>query len=201
MINIQIQNKLLSFHFTFFASFALILLFKDVDIVIIGFCTCLLHEIGHILAMMFCRNPAEKIVFYGMGIKISGTNRDFLPFENDFIILSAGIFTNIIAAIVSFLSKTDHSIMFAQVNLLIAAFNLLPFEIFDGGRIRELLIYNYFEFITADKILKALKKIDFIVFGFAFFTLIFTGIKNPWIYIGILFYLLVGMIDLKATEN
>jgi Zn-dependent protease len=160
----------------------------------------LLHEIGHILAMAICKNPVRKIVFYGMGIKINGANPDNLTYENDFIILFAGIFVNCIAAIISFLSKVDHLIIFAQINLLVATFNLFPFDIFDGGRIRELFIYRYFEYIKAQKILKVLKHIDIITFIIVLLAIFTSGIKNPWIYGGVLFFLLMGMLDVKSNE-
>jgi Zn-dependent protease len=194
MIVFKFKKCSLTFNFSFFASLALILLLKDERVVLMGVGACLIHECGHIIAMISVKEPTSEIVFSGIGIKIRKVKPPLRRFKTDLFVLSAGIATNIIISVIILISRLPY-LVFAQVNITIAVFNLLPFEIFDGGQIRELLIYRFFEYENASKLLRVLRKFDFILILVSFVALILIGNRNPWLYITLLVFIVINNFD------
>ena len=97
---------------------------------------CIVHEIGHLAAMLYLGVPAESLVLYGGGMLIrrkKGINSSNLT---DCIILLAGPLANALLALFFLLVGLRSA---AGYNLFCAVFNLLPFSYFDGGRIVDTL--------------------------------------------------------------
>ncbi len=99
---------------------------------------CVLHESGHLAAMLLCGCKPEGITFYGGGICLSGAKR-INSFGKDVFILASGCAVNFALAFVS-CALRGRLTFFAQTNLLLGGFNLLPSGCLDGGRLLDLLL-------------------------------------------------------------
>ncbi len=117
--------------FWFFAVITLLLvLFPESDGAVC-FLMCILHELGHLSAMLIFKKKTEKISFGYFGIKIV-TGKQFLPPVKEAVIAFAGPLVNLILFI--FLYAVNKK-AYAFVSLGLAVFNLLPVPMLDGGHI------------------------------------------------------------------
>ena len=91
-----------------------------------------MHEAGHITAMLAFGIPPETVTFCAGGIALPARELD-CPRRKACIILAAGPAVNLASAAVSLLAGQTGS--FAAASLALGLFNLMPFRSFDGGRI------------------------------------------------------------------
>ncbi len=94
----------------------------------------LAHELGHIIAMTALDRPPESITFYAGGIMLPERGLRCSKCRAA-VILLAGVLVNLSLALLGWLWGLGS--VFTGVNLLLGAFNLLPFRYFDGGRLYE----------------------------------------------------------------
>ena len=99
---------------------------------------CALHECGHIAATLLCGCKPGELTLYGGGIKLTTPVR-LNSFKKDIFILASGCGVNFLLAFASCLVKGELT-FFAQVNLLLGGFNLLPVGYLDGGKMLELVL-------------------------------------------------------------
>lgn len=117
--------------FWFVAVITLMLVLFPESHAAVCFLLCILHEAGHLTAMLFAGKKAEKIQLGYFGMKIV-TDKKFLPPYKEAFIAFAGPFVNLILFLIFyFYGKTD----FAIISLGLAGFNLLPVTMLDGGHI------------------------------------------------------------------
>lgn len=163
----------------------------------LGFAACLCHEFGHLIFMFAKRVKVDKIVFYGAGIKIiPDKSFSFTDMHTQFFVLSAGCVFNFALYIILTPSSSALLKVFAVLNAGIGAFNLLPLQFLDGGRLLILLIYkfcNYNNAVIMERYIKWLNAILIIV------TLLFVsliGKGNVTLFIT-LCYLLISTLSYK----
>lgn len=140
-MNLRIKSTfktIISVEFSFLAVIALLGLSESSACIYMSLASCILHEIGHLLALFSFGVGVKKIVLYGAGIKIV---RDFSLVENkkEAIILLSGPLMNILAFCVFYLFKGENFKVFAVMNLATALFNLLPIKALDGGQLLFLI--------------------------------------------------------------
>ncbi|MCD8096006.1 MAG: site-2 protease family protein [Ruminococcus sp.] len=137
MLVIEIFNIKIRFYFGFFAALCFYFFVFKIDSLGItaALVCCLLHELGHLFAMIILSQVPEQICFYSGGIKIIPKYSQIDSRTIQTVILSAGCAVNFILAMISFAAHLDKLF---EINLSLAFFNLLPFSFFDGGRIVEL---------------------------------------------------------------
>lgn len=125
--------------FSFFALMFVLFTFGDDDHALLtALVCCAAHETGHLAAMIFFRQKPRSVIAYAGGIKITPSCTPLGGGWNDIIVLLSGCGANFLLAAVEFFCVGLDS--FAEINLLLAAFNLLPFRYFDGGRALEMLV-------------------------------------------------------------
>lgn len=93
---------------------------------------CLLHELGHLAAMLIFNARVTEITFYGAGIKISADGIGQLPVTARAIIYLGGPAVNLLLAACI---PGD----LGTANLFLGIFNLLPISYFDGGRLADMV--------------------------------------------------------------
>lgn len=142
MIELRVRDTLLRLDFTFLAVLLLFLVLDQSGFALMGLYACLIHELGHLLAMLFVGCSPDRILFYGAGVKITSYQEYKLPFAAQLTVLSFGSLTNLIAFAVLYICGSGNlpTQMFGVIHLLIGLFNLLPLPIFDGGRILALVL-------------------------------------------------------------
>ena len=98
---------------------------------------CIVHEMGHLAAMMLLNVKAQALILYGGGMLIRRQKGIDSSNLDDCIILFAGPLANAALAIIFLLIGMRGA---AGYNLFCAVFNLLPLSYFDGGRIADILL-------------------------------------------------------------
>lgn len=117
--------------FWFVAVITLMLVLFPESQAAVCFLFCVLHETGHLTAMLLTGKKAEKIKLGYFGMKIV-TDKHFLPPFKESIIASSGPLINLVLFFLLYnAGKTDY----ATINLGLAVFNLLPVTMLDGGHI------------------------------------------------------------------
>ncbi len=123
-------------NFYFFALLCMTGLLDRSGIMLWGMLGALLHESGHLAAMLLLPGHApEEISVTPFGMKIGSS--PLAEFEKGSLtVLMAGSGVNFVTAAVTFGFLPD----LAAVSLLLAVFNLLPVENMDGGGILRILL-------------------------------------------------------------
>lgn len=148
MIVLKAGKIKIIFRFGFFFAAALFCLIDTAELAVCVFCSCIIHEIGHIAAAVLCNVKIEKITFDFGGIKMVSECK-IKSLGSDIFILLSGPFFNIAAAFLYYNSECYTSF---SVNLILALFNLLPFSPLDGGAILKKSL-EYF-CLSADLVIK-----------------------------------------------
>ena len=139
MIGFKIGSLKLIFRFGFFAAAALFCLIDTQGLALCTFCSCIIHETGHIIAAVLCNVKIEKIIFGFGGIKMVSECK-IKSLRTDIFILLSGPLFNFAAAFFYFYCECYSA---WSVNLILGAFNLLLFSGLDGGAIAEkILVYS-----------------------------------------------------------
>lgn len=128
----------LCFSFLAVVSLTSLLSGAESEKILVMLACCCLHESGHIAAMLLCGCKPVEITLYGGGIKLTPSSR-INSFAKDAFILSSGCIVNFVLAFVSCLA-TGKLTFFAQTNLLLGGFNLLPVGYLDGGKLLDLAL-------------------------------------------------------------
>lgn len=136
MLIFSIKGIRIKLSFSFFAIIALAAA-SDADAVMVSLFCCMMHEMGHLLAMLRFGIVPQGLCFYGGGIKIIAAPMR-LSAAKEAVVLLSGCAVNACAFAVCFAAGRGMS-EFALANLLLCVFNLLPFQKLDGGRLSELM--------------------------------------------------------------
>ena len=141
------------------------------------------HESGHLLVSLILGEKISRVKIMPLGVDIRYA-REIIPYKNDITILSAGIFFNILFALI-FANFRD----FCGISLYLAAVNALPVRILDGGRILENILLLKFSEKTAIKISKCVSFFTVIILWiFAVFVLFYTEFNAaPFFFVAYLF--------------
>lgn len=119
--------------FGFLAVWAMILLQSAFsDTAEAAMAACLIHELGHIVAMKAMRVGIIGMTFYSGGIKLKSSPSCFRGTAAEIFILAAGPLANLVCAVGA---AAMGFVVFAWVNTALMLFNLLPLSMLDGGRI------------------------------------------------------------------
>lgn len=136
MLTVRLHNIDLSVTFGFLLLIAIYSLIGDNAAI-----SCLLfsaaHELAHLAAMWVNGIEVENIRLYGGGIKISSSDISLLSTSAQTVIYSAGCTANFTIGAL-FLCFGFKEI--AAINFCLGAFNLLPVEYFDGGKLLRLYV-------------------------------------------------------------
>ena len=156
-MTVNIKSTAVTVDFWFAAVLVFLLLFFPNGNAALCFLFCVLHELGHLAALIALESvPAEiKLGFFGMRIVTGGR---LLSTAGEIIAAAAGPAVNFLLAAVLYCMNQNEA---AIINLGLGIFNLLPVSMLDGGHIALCLHKN----------IKAAKSADFI----CCFLLLLTG--------------------------
>ena len=125
--------------FPFLTIITLLLLIDTDGTIIFGILAALIHELGHISAMLVKKCRPQKISFSAFDISIVDKTRVKRSYNDDLFILIAGPLSNIIFCAILFciykFCGCEWLIKPIYENIFIAFFNILPIESLDGGQI------------------------------------------------------------------
>ena len=171
--------------FWFVAVITLMLVIFPESLAAVCFLMCILHEAGHLTAMLLCGKRAQEIHLGYFGMKIV-TDKRLLSPVRDAVVAFAGPLVNlVISAIFYAVCKKD----IATLSLSLGIFNLLPVTMLDGGHIIS-------AFFPDNKLHRVLSLVcSFILLGIGIFVAAYTR-ENFTIMIAAL-YLLLGVMGEK----
>lgn len=134
MLEWELGRIRLRFTFSFFALIGLICTIGETTqlrLCVILLCA-LMHELGHIGAMLMFGLLPDTMTFCAGGISLSENVLNCSKSKRT-VILLAGCTVDFISAAISLLLGFKGA--FAAAHLVLGTFNLLPFRYFDGGRL------------------------------------------------------------------
>lgn len=137
-MNFTLHGCKISVSFYFFAVAAIISFFDRSGMMPAGILSALLHESGHLIAMMIVPNQRpEEVSITPFGMKIKSNAMSELM-RGRIIVLAAGSAVNL--AIAALCLKSMPQI--AAMNFVLGATNLLPVDTLDGGGIAKILLHS-----------------------------------------------------------
>jgi len=139
-LTIPILNIRLRLSFWFFALIALFLLLDRRIILLYIALPVIVHELGHIIVMAFCKVKITEISLTPVSVRIIAGS-PVLSYRKELAIAAGGIAANLIIALLwrLFAFQSMRVMLIVASNLAVAAFNLLPVGNLDGGRIVRIL--------------------------------------------------------------
>lgn len=127
MNSLRIKDTEYSVKFSFLVFNALIFLLRDSDVIMNFYAVCVIHEIGHLLAIGVTGGKVRSVVFSGTGVSITPEKNP----QYELFVMLAGASANLIVFILSGIWQISGT--FRILNLAVAVYNLLPYRQLDGG--------------------------------------------------------------------
>ena len=180
MIDFSVLKTRVSVSPLFFAVLTLVLLVDKTGVSGYAVLFSLLHELGHIFALLCTKTFPEAVVLtvFGIHIKLPGN----LSTAKECLVLMAGFTVNfLLAFLFHFFEKT----VFEIVNLAIGIFTALPLPSTDGGTVLKTFLENYLP-QKAKKTFEIISVISVFIFSFVF--ILFSVLtKNYFIFIAVIY--------------
>ena len=193
----KIKNIKVTISFSFFALILFLIIFNRTDYLYISIVSATLHEVGHLIMLKKFGVEILEVNMSLFGGNIKRKSFEKINYLKEIIISFAGPFTNIIISILFYLAnlilKTPLLDNIIIVNLILAIFNLLPFYNFDGGKIIEFLITNFFDETVANKVTFIISIVILIPFAYFSF-IIFINNHNDFYYLIVTLLMLLTII-------
>jgi stage IV sporulation protein FB len=170
--------------------------FGYMDDYLLVYCCMIAHESAHIIAAIANGNAIGSVTLFPTGL--SAEIRDNWSISNGrLVVLAAGPLFNLLLAFIFSLYKAngtnDTVQFFVLMNLLLAAFNLIPVIPMDGGRILQCILARRSGFLSAGRRMVGISKV-FAVLVIAAGLLQFSTSRYNFslLFIGIYIVLLLG---------
>ena len=150
----------------FFIVVTLLLTLSSDSTVIIALFSSVLHECGHLFALMHYGSEIKSVTLSFYGMKIIRENEMSLRFSKEIAVCLAGVTVNFILCFLFFFlhlffDKTLLLKVFA-VNLVLGVFNALPVYSLDGGRAVLCILKSRFEITKCERIMKIISALTLI---------------------------------------
>lgn len=127
-------------------------------IMFMGIVSSILHEFGHIIAMMCEKRDVKQIKIGMFNVDILDSNRSKFNYSTDLTILFSGSLMNFVICIlciwINLIFKSYIIDVVGYENLFIGIVNLIPVVPLDGGQILFVLLSKKFDIITCEKIMQ-----------------------------------------------
>jgi len=136
LISIRIGGADVRIHFSFLVFNALIFLMRSSGLVFSFYAVCLLHEVGHLSALIFTGGSISAVDVSGAGIVIGTRKGGSVTAKSRLYVLLAGPAANMIFYVL--LNVCGYHGIFSKLNLTAAVYNMLPYRSLDGGAIISL---------------------------------------------------------------
>lgn len=193
MFSIRLWKIRISFHFSFFAVISIMLLLDGEGCLLLGFYACLLHEMGHLAAMLWLNVPLSEICFYGAGVKIVPKKSKLSGYGKELAVLAAGPLANIIVFAAAYFLIGGQAAVFGAVSLVTGLFNLLPLKGFDGGRMLSLAAERFAAPLGLWETKTALAGINIAALAVLLAIAAARGFGNPSLYITVIYFMIAEL--------
>ena len=146
-MELKFQNFKIRMDFSFPAMLLMLFMQTDNQVIRQSLLVCLIHELGHGLAICLTNAGIREIRFYAAGIRME-TASGLLRTGQVLVICLSGPLMNLFCAVLYWKISPET----AAVHLGMGMFNLFPFRILDGGAAIECLFENRAEILQIRKI-------------------------------------------------
>lgn len=150
MVELKLKSSRILIDFSFFAAIALFLLTNG-GFGMAALCACGIHELSHLVLMIIFGIPADEILFYGAGIRISSREISRAGKLPRALILIAGCAGNLVAAAVMLIVGNNVA---SVINMLTAFFNILPIGSLDGAQLLKNFAVSRCKPENVDKVMR-----------------------------------------------
>ena len=176
--------------FSFFAVLGFLICTDKDGVSVMCAAACMLHELGHLAVMFAEKRLPTAIELYGGGIHISGGSTSFPA-------AAAGVSVNLALFILFGLIPWENRDvrLFGTVNLLVAAFNLLPVGSLDGKLMLDKALVRAFPPENAVHISELCEKMMLALVLPAVIVLVFSGLLNFSAVIFLIYILAVEFLE------
>ena len=149
MLELRAGRVTVEVHFLFLAMLTLCFLLDESGIAWLGLLAGLLHEAGHLAAVLLCGGAPGRLAFEMTGIRMEEPRGGFSP-GKEAAVLAAGSAVNLLLAAGSLAAGWE---AFAAGNLLLGLLNLAPVRGLDGGKLLVLLLSRRLDLYKSERIL------------------------------------------------
>lgn len=152
------------------------------EIVLIGFFSTFIHELGHILAIIYRKHYINEITIGFFHIDITDAKRNLITYNDDIFILLSGSFLNFFVSLICLILYITKNISIMKFtfysNLLIAIINLFPISTLDGGQILYLFLSKKFSIDKSETISEIISFIFLLPLSIMGFLILFKSKYN-----------------------
>lgn len=193
----------INIHFSFFLLITLLLYF-DCTSAIAAIVSAIIHEIGHLFAILLVKLPIERIDISAFNFRININFENIKCFNKKCFILAAGLLCNLLFCVSVYMlnivkNKSNFILNLLLINnLLLFLLNILPIHNLDGGQILYCFLLKKLSLKIVNKVLNSTTIISiFIISVLGFYILI----KSQYNYsLLILSFYLILLVFLKKNS-
>lgn len=121
----------------FWLIFGTLLLVASLRVLFLFGVACLVHELGHLLALHILGGKLESLSLTGMGAVIEPRRCRMFSYREECLLAIAGPLASLLLAVLAFLWGTqfgsDAAYLLSALSFVLGLFNLLPARPLDGG--------------------------------------------------------------------
>ncbi len=173
--------------------------FDKVDVAVLTILSALIHEIGHITAILVIKRDTGRLLTHISGFRIQNDARSY---KEELFVLISGPFVNILLFIISSFSHNalnGYITLFGYINLVTAISNLLPVEGYDGYGILTRLVL-LFGWLDGVRVLEYISfSVTVIITFFSLYLLFYYG-EGYWVF-GVFFTLMLARLSSFIKED
>lgn len=173
-VELTIANSRIRVDFGFPAMLAVLCLCADGGFLLRTLSVCMLHEIGHGIAMVLTGAGIREVHLYAAGMQMR-TSPHLLSKPRELAVLLSGPLVNFLAACSLYLcfGWCDTAVL----HLGMGIFNLLPFSVLDGGSAIACLSEGKPRLLRMQTVVCCFLSASAVIFA------LYYGIRNPCIYL------------------
>lgn len=139
--------------------YPLYLCFFGTDLFLVFFSAVFIHELGHIAVILLTGQRIERVAVTVAGLDINRSGGS--TYLVDAAVAVGGPVAGIIAAAIA--AYLGYEVFYA-VSLIYSVLNLLPVIPLDGGIFMRSVMFHYFEYTRAEKIVRAVSAVFLLAF-------------------------------------
>ncbi len=176
--------------FTFWA--IILFSFNTPAVAVLTFISAVIHECGHITALVLTGNFRGLVHFVPVGVRLY--SRRQIGYRDELLILLAGPVANLLASLLLYLLSLlfgRYFLIFSLLNLFTAISNLMPIEGYDGYKILDIAICMKEGFKNGFQLLRGVSFAFSVILTFLSLYLILKVGEGFWIF-GIFFFSLLS---------
>jgi len=152
-MRVNLGETVLRINISFAAAVTLTLIVDESGLCATAFFCCVIHEMGHIISLMFLGEKPKLIELSFYGVKLERFGASGIKSLGEIIIYASGPTANFaLSALLFVFGNTDGTKTAAVVSLCVGLFNLLPCQPLDGGNILKFFLDRHAEHRKCEKI-------------------------------------------------